>query len=220
MPGGVPAAYSRPTRTDPVLMNAIVAPASSCVARRRESATRSPIADSRLLATKDEAGAVIAFISTGSVRTGLDASKGTPPGTVTYGDLYAIQPWGNNLVTVSLTGAQIDAVLEQQFDNPSAGENRFLQVSTGFAYGWSAAAPTGQKIDPASITLNGTPIDPATVYRVTIDPYLAGGGDNFSVFTQGTDQVGGILDVDALKALFATADPYPTPTVDRITALP
>jgi len=185
-----------------------------------ESAMGDLVADSRLLATQDEAGATIAFISTGSVREGLEYAVGTPPGTVTYGDLYAIQPWGNNLVTVGLTGAQIDAVLEQQFDNPSEGQNRFLQVSTGFAYGWSAAAPTGQKVDPASITLNGTPIDPATVYRVTIDPYLAGGGDNFSVFTQGTDQVGGILDVDALKALFATADPYPTPTVDRITALP
>lgn len=185
-----------------------------------ESAMGDLVADSRLLATQDEAGATIAFISTGSVREGLEYAVGTPPGAVTYGDLYAIQPWGNNLVTVGLTGAQIDAVLEQQFDNPSEGQNRFLQVSTGFAYGWSAAAPTGQKIDPASITLNGTPIDPATVYRVTIDPYLAGGGDNFSVFTQGTDQVGGILDVDALKALFATADPYPTPTVDRITALP
>ncbi|MFO1539292.1 MAG: bifunctional metallophosphatase/5'-nucleotidase [Chloroflexota bacterium] len=185
-----------------------------------ESAMGDLVADSRLLATQDEAGATIAFISTGSVREGLEYAVGTPPGTVTYGDLYAIQPWGNNLVTVGLTGAQIDAVLEQQFDNPSEGENRFLQVSTGFAYAWSASAPTGERIDSASITLNGTPLDPDTVYRVTIDPYLAGGGDNFSAFTQGTDQVGGILDVDALKALCASADPYPTPTIDRITALP
>lgn len=185
-----------------------------------ESPMGNLVADSRLLATKDEAGAVIAFISTGSVRTGLDASKGTPPGTITYEDVYTSQPFGNNLVTISLTGRQIDAVLEQQFDNPSEGQNRFLQVSNGFSYAWSASAPTGEKIDPASIALNGTVLDPDAIYRVTIDPYLVSGGDNFTVFEEGTDQVGGILDVDALDALLATQDPYPVPATDRITALP
>lgn len=185
-----------------------------------ESAMGNLVADSRLAATRDEAGAVIAFISTGSVRSGFDASLRTPPGTVTYADVYSAQPWGNNLVTIGLTGAQIDAVLEQQFDNPSEGTNRFLQVSNGFSYAWSASAPTGRKVDPSSITLDGTPLDPAAVYRVTIDPYLVSGGDNFTVFGQGTDQVGGILDVDALDALLATQDPYPVPATDRVTALP
>ena len=61
-------------------------------------------------------------------------------------------------VTVTLTGAQIDTLLGQQFDNPSVGSNRILQPSVGFAYSWSAGAPTGSKVDIASITIGGVPI--------------------------------------------------------------
>jgi hypothetical protein len=121
---------------------------------------------------------------------------------VTYGEAFAVQPFGNSLVTMTVTGAQIDTLLEQQFDNPGVGQNRILQVSEGFAYSWSAAAPKGSKVDPASITLNGVPIDPAASYRITVNNFMADGGDGYLVLREGTNRLGGDVDLDALEKYF------------------
>ena len=131
-----------------------------------------------------------------------------------------MQPFGNSLVTMSLTGDQIRRVLEQQFDNPSVGQNRILQVSTGFTYTWSLSAPTGSKIDPASIMLNGAPLDMNAVYRVTVNNFLADGGDNFSVLAEGTDRLGGAQDLDALEAYLTAFSPVPPGPQNRIVQLP
>jgi 5'-nucleotidase len=182
------------------------------------------IADAQLAAT-DSAGvgeAVIAFMNPGGIRndilfapTGAEAA-----GELTYGEAFGVQPFGNSLVTMTLTGAQIDTLLEQQFDNPSVGANRILQVSDGFAYSWSASAPTGSKVDIASISIGGVPIDAAGTYRITVNSFLASGGDNFSVLVQGTSPLGGDVDLDALEDYFiaqGTVDPGPQ---NRITVLP
>jgi 5'-nucleotidase len=131
-----------------------------------------------------------------------------------------VQPFGNSLVTMSLTGEQIDAVLEQQFNNPAPGQNRILQVSNGFTYSWSASAPAGSKVDPATIMLNGTPIDLGATYRVTVNNFLADGGDNFTALRNGTDRLGGDVDLDALTKYFEANSPVPPGPQNRITQIP
>jgi 5'-nucleotidase len=176
-----------------------------------ESALGNVIADAQLAATSspETGGAQIAFMNPGGIRTDLDA------GPITYGEIFEVQPFGNSLVTLSLTGAQIEALLEQQFAGENAQRPRILQPSAGFAYAYDPAAPAGEKVDPASITLNGTTLDPATSYRVTVNSFLAEGGDAFTVLREGTDRLGGDLDLDALQALFASGPVAPGPQ-DRI----
>ena len=96
------------------------------------------------------------------------------------------------------TGAQIDALLEQQI-YPTT---RILQVSNGFTYSCDASAPAGSRVDPASIKLNGTTLSPTTGYRVTMNSFLASGGDGFTVFNQCTNALGGEIDLDALVRYF------------------
>ena len=66
--------------------------------------------------------------------------------TVTYGDVFTVQPFGNVMMVITLTGQQIKDALEQQFDNPAAGQNRILQISKGFTYTWDNAKPKGEKL--------------------------------------------------------------------------
>lgn len=164
-----------------------------------ESALGDLIADSQLAATKDK-GAVIAFMNPGGIRADLQATAAN--NTATFGDLYAVQPFGNTLVVMDLTGAQIKELLEQQFENPAAGQNRILQVSQGFTYSYDSTAAKGSKVDPASIKLNGTVLDPAKTYRVTMNSFLATGGDNFTTFKNGINvlQLPNLVDVEAFSA--------------------
>ena len=104
-----------------------------------------------------------------------------------FAEAFAVQPFSNLMVAMDLTGAQLKAALEQQFvgcGQPVNGQ-KILQVSAGFTYSWSASAACGSKI--SNMMLNGTPIDLATTYRVTVNNFLAGGGDNFTAFTAGTN---------------------------------
>ena len=167
-----------------------------------ESPLGDVIADSQLAATRaaDKGGAVIAFMNPGGIRADLPPNVPNPTNGVTYGDAFTVQPFGNSLVVLTLTGAQIKAVLEQQFDNPSVGQNRILQVSQGFAYTWDNAKPKGEKVDPSSIKLNGTTLSSTTTYRVTVNNFLADGGDAFTSLKEGTNRLGGGQDIDALSA--------------------
>lgn len=188
-----------------------------------ESALGDVIADSQLPATTPVGfgEAVIAFMNPGGIRADLtytNSTAGEADGQVTYNEIFTVQPFGNSLVTMSLTGAQIDTLLEQQFDNPAVGQNRILQVSNGFTYTWTASAPTGDKV--SNIMLNGVPIDPAATYRVTVNSFLADGGDNFHVLKEDTNRLGGALDLDALEAYFAANSPVAPGPQNRITRLP
>ncbi|RKH51398.1 bifunctional metallophosphatase/5'-nucleotidase [Corallococcus sp. AB050B] len=184
------------------------------------------IADAQLEATKPAAlgGAQIAFMNPGGVRTDLvyDPADPNGAGAVTYGEAFTVQPFSNTLVTMTLTGAQIERLLEQQFRTGDL--TRILLPSAGFQYAFSASAPIGSKVDPASIRLNGVTVDPAASYRVTTNNLLAPGGDNFTVFAEGTNTMGGAVDLDALEAYFKAkstqANPLPAPSLDRITRLP
>ena len=207
------------------IIGSITADITTAANTAGESALGDVIADAQLAATKDPAtgGAVAAFMNPGGIRANLtyaQISGGEQPGEVTYGESFTVQPFGNNLVTLSLTGEQIDTLLEQQFNNPVSGQNRILQVSNGFNYTWNPAALAGSKVNPASITINGTPINPTATYRITVNSFLADGGDNFTVLRSGTNRLGGAVDTDALEAYFKVSSPVAPGPQDRITLVP
>jgi 5'-nucleotidase len=188
-----------------------------------ESALGDVIADAQLEATAPSGfgESKIAFMNPGGIRRDLlfaNSPGGEAPGQVTFGELFDVQPFGNSLVVKTCTGAQIDALLEQQFNNPNPGEMRILQVSEGFTYTWDAAAPVGSRIDPATIKLSGVTLDPSAGYRVTMNSFLATGGDRFTVFNQCTSPLGGEIDLDALARYFETfGGPVPPGPQNRIT---
>lgn len=194
-----------------------------------ETALGDVIADGQLDATDDPGfgDAVAAFMNPGGIRADLlyaGSAAGEGDGNVTYGEMFAVQPFGNSMVTLTLTGAQIDTMLEQQFAGPNdpanGGFNKILQVSEGFSYTWSASAPVGNKVDIASIMINGVPVNPTGTYRITVNSFLADGGDGFYVLREGTDRLGGAVDTDAFEAYFQTHSPVPPGPRDRITQVP
>src|SRR5713101_7159299 len=123
-----------------------------------ESVLGDIVADAQLAATRAEAngGAAIALTNPGGIRADITKKD---DGAVSYADVFASQPFRNQLVTLTLTGAQIKAALEQQWLDPS--RPRILQVSGGFSYSWDAAKPYGEHVVAASMTLNGARIEPA-----------------------------------------------------------
>jgi len=175
-----------------------------------ESALGSLIADAHLAATRT-AGAQIALMNRGGMRTDLRADRGY----LTYSDLFAVHPFGNLLVTLSLTGEQLDALLEEQWTSTDT----ILQVSSGFTYDWDAGAVPGQRVDISSIRLDGVPIEAKRTYRVTVNDFLAQGGEGFTVFKQATDPIRGVMDVEALEEYVARHSPLSAPAGRRIVRL-
>src|SRR3972149_1786689 len=134
--------------------------------------------------------AVVAMTNPGGIRTDLlynQISGGEALGEVTYAEAFAVQPFSNSLVTMTLTGDQLKAVLEQQWV-----ANRILQVSASLTYSWSASAPVGSKA--TDIKIHGAPVEPAASYRVTVNNFLAGGGGGFAAVTAGTAMGTGRID--------------------------
>ena len=174
-----------------------------------ESALGDLIADAQLAATApaDLGGARVAFMNPGGIRADL------AEGDITYAEAFTVQPFGNNLVTLTLTGAQIERLLELQWEGQPFA--RVLGVSRGFSYGWDPARPPGDRVDPATIALDGVPLEPEAPSRVTVNSFLADGGDGFGVLREGTDRLGGATDLDALEA-YLRAGPVAPPARDRI----
>ena len=178
-----------------------------------ESPLGNLIADAQLAATDTEQNAVAAFMNPGGVRADLDA------GPVTYAEAFTVQPFANNLVTLDLTGAQLYCMLEQQFTVA-----RVLYASSTVNYvvdvnGTTAPAGTpcaGTRVVRGSLTINGTPVTDTATYRVTVNNFLAGGGDGFSVLTGGTNAVTGQIDLDAFTAYLTEKSPVSPPALDRI----
>jgi 5'-nucleotidase len=192
----------------------VVGTATATISRTAVASGESPlgnlIADAQLADTLDE-GAVAAFMNPGGVRADLSA------GDITYEEAFTVQPFANNLVTLDLSGAQLDCLLEQQYV-----VNRVLSPSATVGYTVTASAPAGTAADPCSgqrvngLTIGGAPVDPAATYRITVNGFLAGGGDGFTVLTQGTNAVTTSIDLDALVAYLGANNPVAPPATDRI----
>jgi 5'-nucleotidase len=178
-----------------------------------ESVLGDIIADAQLAATRTDetAGAVIAFTNPGGIRSDI-AKK--DDGAVSYADVFASQPFRNQLVTLTLTGAQIKDMLEQQWRDPN--RPRMLQVSNGFSYAWDNSKSDGERVIAAQMSLNGERIDPSRSYRVTVNNYLATGGDGFAVLKNGTAPLYGGYDADALYGYFHANSPVIPGAASRI----
>ena len=184
---------------------------ASAIKKKPESTLGNLIADGQLASTRD-AGAVVAFMNPGGVRTDLVARDG---GVVTFGDIYAVQPFGNTLVTMTYTGAQVLQVLEEQFANMN--DWNILAVSDGFTMTLDPSKPAGQRVVAAA--LNGRPLDPNGTYRVTLNNFIAAGGDGFVTFQQGKDPVVGPLDLDSMEEYLRSKDVVQVPPVGRVTII-
>jgi 5'-nucleotidase len=182
-----------------------------------ESALGDVIADAQLAATTGN-GAVVAITNPGGIRTDLtyaSSPAGEGDGVVTYGEAFAVQPFSNIMQTITLTGADLDAVLEQQYSGANQTVAKVLQISASMHYTLTPANAPGDKI--SNITINGVAVDPAAGYRVSVNNFLAAGGDGFGAFTNGTDLTGGPVDVDAFTAYLTAHSPVAPPPLDRIT---
>lgn len=165
------------------------------------------IADAQLAATV-EAGAQIAFMNPFGIRASLVPEA---DGTVTFADIYAMQPFANTLVTQTMSGAALREMLEQCFD--ATGPEQVLTPSVGFFFAYDKSRPAGDRI--VEMRLNGVPIDPAKDYRVTTSQFLADGGDSFYAFRPQREKVAGPLDIEALEAWLKGDAPRPVPSDER-----
>ena len=171
-----------------------------------ESPAAALIADAQLAATKapDRGAGELSFINSGGVRTDLVPRA---DGSITYGQIFALEPFGNTLVVRTLTGAQLKSVLEQQFDAKGLRPS-VLVPSANFRFAYDLSKPLGQHI--VAMRLDGKPIDPNGRYRVVVNNFLASGGDGYTALTEGMDTVDAGLDLDALEAWLATNPKVPT----------
>jgi 5'-nucleotidase len=202
-----------------------------------ESTIGDVIADAQLAATAPAAlgGAKFAFMNPGGIRGGVGflvngqqaGSEG--PGEVTYGEAFTVQPFGNSLVTKTMTGDMIRRILQQQFraggvpclGGTAPATGRVLQISSTFKYESNPGAATcAEKI--GKMWVNGIEVQPTDSFRVTMNNFLATGGDGFTVFTEGTNALGGAVDIDALVDYFhaAGATGIAVPPLNRIVAKP
>jgi 5'-nucleotidase len=234
------------------VIGTITAPLSSSANAAGEMPAGSLIADAQLKATQPASlgGAVMAFMNAGGVRNpGFAVSGASYPYNVTYGDAFTVQPFGNSLVTMTLNAQQIKNVPEQQFTG-CMGQvaQRVMQISNGLRYSWrNAAAPCAKIVDvvftptdvtvappvatgaPETIVAGGVVQNPTKAYRVTVNNFMATGGDNFTVLIGGGNALGGAQDIDALVAYLTGGYKAPSPPYDatapalalpRITRLP
>ena len=160
-----------------------------------ESPMGQVLADATLYAARPW-GAQIAFMNTGGVRANLETKAGN---VASMGDVQAVLPFGNELVVMNMTGAQIRALLEEQWIGSQSDKRGLLQVSEGFTYQYDTRKPVGERIVPESVTLNGVRIEDSNSYRVAANGFIAAGGDGFTTFKLGTNRVKtGVRDVDSL----------------------
>lgn len=189
------------------LVRRVIGTSAMPIPRAENEAGESPLGNLIADAQRRALHTDFAFMNPGGIRTDL------PSGSVTYHDLFTVQPFGNTLIRLQLTGQQIYDLLNQQWLNQP--QPRMLQVS-GLTYRWDSHRPIDDRV--VEVRQHGVPIGRATVYSVTVNDFLAAGGDNFSVLTQGRIGEGGPIDLKALIAhIQSLPQPFTVSTDRRIT---
>ncbi|SNT58873.1 5'-nucleotidase [Streptosporangium subroseum] len=188
-----------------------------------ESSLGNLIADGQLAATRTGGNAQIALMNPGGVRANLTyagSAVGEGDGVVTYGEAFTVQPFNNLMQAVTLTGAQLKTVLEQQFTGGPNNQafTKILQPSSNFTYTYSTSAPWGSKI--SNMKIDGVAVTDTQSIRVAANNFLVGGGDAFLAFQGGTDLWSGPLDIDAFAAYFAANPSIAPPVPNHITVVP
>nr|WP_315476467.1 bifunctional metallophosphatase/5'-nucleotidase [uncultured Undibacterium sp.] len=182
--------------------------------RKLNAAGESPlgnvVVDTQFAAVKN-LGVQIAFMNNKGIRANLETATNN---VSTYGQISTVLPFGNTLILMTLTGAQIRTLLEQQvwLDEESIDGRNVLQVSEGFTYVWDRKRPVGQRVLPESVKLNGVALDDSKEYRIAANNFIAGGGDRLPIFTQGSNKVdSGIKDLDVFLAYIKARDQAGSP---------
>ena len=187
-----------------------------------ESAAGNLVADAQQWSTSFN-GAEIAFMNPGGVRSDLTflESAGEGDGVVTFGEAFTFQPFGNTLQTFQMTGAQIVSVLEEQCQ--PLGSSRpvlHLGVSDGFTYDLALTTVAGDctSVTVSNVIVNGVALNLAGAYIVTVNSFLADGGDNFTTFTEidPSMRLDGGNDLQALVNYLGTFSPVAPPSTDRV----
>lgn len=182
------------------------------------SALVSPLAN-QIIGTITAALSNVANAAGGVRNPGFNVAGAVYPYNLTYQNSFTVQPFGNSMVTLTVNGQQLKDVLEQQFvgggcllpsglANNQSNFNKVMQISAGFSFTWDSAAAPCTKVKAVILNgmvlvQNGTVLNPGATYRVTVNNFMSTGGDNFTVFTQGSNSVGGAQDIDALIAYMA-----------------
>jgi 5'-nucleotidase len=170
------------------LVNRLVGVAQVAVTTAENAAGESALGNLIADAQRASTGAQFAFMNPGGIRQSLDA------GEVLWGELFSIQPFSNDLVSMDLTGAQIKLLLEQQWINQTPPK---ILKTSGLTFTWDAARAIGDRVVEIRDG-SGNLLDPTATYRVTVNSFMASGGDNFVVLPSGTNRVVGAVDLDAL----------------------
>jgi 5'-nucleotidase len=191
-----------------------------------ESAAGNLVADAQAWSTS-ASGAQVAFMNPGGVRSDLTylASGDEGDGVVTHGEAFTFQPFGNTVLTFPMTGAQIISVLQEQCQ-PAGSSRPFLHlgVSEGFTYDLSKTVVAGEctSVLITNVELDGAPLDAGATYMVTVNSFLADGGDNFTTFAEidPSLRADGGNDLEALSNYLAAFGPVAPPSTDRVNELP
>lgn len=191
------------------LISRVVGVAAAPVTRDQTEAGETALGNLIADAQRANGGTQLAFLNPGSMRADLDA------GEVTWGELFAIQPFQNDVIRMRLTGTQVERLLEQQWLGQD--EPRILQVS-GLRYRWSPSSPVGDRVDPADIEVGGAPLDLDATYTVTVNNFIATGGDNFTILLEGAarEVVGGTDDAAFIEYVERLPRPFTATTGGRI----
>ncbi len=180
------------------MVSRVIGTTTAGISRSANAAGESPLGNLIADAQRRKMGTDFSFMNAGGIRADI------PAGNVTWGDLFTVQPFGNDLVTMNLTGAQIVQLLNQQW----AGQPypRILKIS-GLTYTWDNARPSNDRIVEVR-KADGTLLDMAASYSITVNSFIAAGGDNYTVLTTGANRVIGSNDLDALIE-YISAMPQP-----------
>ncbi|GAA1751958.1 5'-nucleotidase C-terminal domain-containing protein [Aeromicrobium alkaliterrae] len=166
--------------------------------RSKESTLGNLVANAQLAkAAQSPAGADLSVVNPGGLRNEL---RFAPDGVITFAEANAVLPFVNNLSTVTLTGASLKKVFEQQWQTNADGtipSRPYLQLGTSdnVSYTFDPNRAAGSRI--TSLWIDGEPVDLAASYKVAVPSFLASGGDNFRAFTEGTAVDTGLVDYEA-----------------------
>jgi 5'-nucleotidase len=150
------------------------------------------VADSHLAYARKRGVVDIGLTNSGGIRADLTVEPGR---TVTLSDLFAIQPFGNDLIALTITGAQLRELIRRQL--PKRPGATVLQVSSNLNYQWSQLEGADAVLQ--SVTIDGKPLDQARDYRVVVNTFMAEGGNDLNVFKQGRDRLTVGPDIDAFE---------------------
>ncbi len=183
--------------------NRLIGVAATSITRDQTPAGESALGDLVVDGQRAAMNTDVGFDTSGDIRADLSA------GNITWGNLYAVQPFGDTIMSETLSGEQIRQTLERQWETPLPPHN--LLVS-GLVYTWDAAQPAGSKV--TDVKIRGIPLNPDMTYSISMTDYLAEGGDGYTTFTKGKNMTYGPNDIDALVAYVGSLPQPVNETVD------